>query len=155
MTEQKRLAQLHALLVALNYDGTAARRRHLQSVVYLLETLGHWRGYRFHWYSRGPYSPDLTADALTVSEGRIELPPSTDPSYGAPEAPALFAALRHHPEAPIAWAHALAAVHYLGKLSLWDTDKALHFLHEQLPALSSYGAEALSTLRALHAWERI
>jgi uncharacterized protein YwgA len=38
--------------------------------VYLLQAVGIHMGYRFRWYIRGPYSPDMTAGAFgIVNEG--------------------------------------------------------------------------------------
>lgn len=43
----------------------------LQKSVYLLQVAGIHIGYRFRWYIRGPYSPDLTAGAFgIVNEGK-------------------------------------------------------------------------------------
>ena len=42
----------------------------LQKTVYLLQSAGLHIGYRFRWYLRGPYSPDMTAGAFgIVNEG--------------------------------------------------------------------------------------
>jgi uncharacterized protein YwgA len=42
----------------------------LQKSVYLLQAAGIHLGYRFRWYIRGPYSPDMTAGAFgIVNEG--------------------------------------------------------------------------------------
>ena len=42
----------------------------LQKSVYLLQCSGIHIGYRFRWYIRGPYSPDMTAGAFgIVNEG--------------------------------------------------------------------------------------
>jgi uncharacterized protein YwgA len=42
----------------------------LQKAVYLLQSAGVHFGYRFRWYLRGPYSPDMTAGAFgIVGEG--------------------------------------------------------------------------------------
>ena len=42
----------------------------LQKSVYLLQAGGIHMGYRFRWYLRGPYSPDMTAGAFgIVNEG--------------------------------------------------------------------------------------
>jgi len=42
----------------------------LQKSVYLLQAAGIHMGYRFRWYIRGPYSPDMTAGAFgIVNEG--------------------------------------------------------------------------------------
>ena len=38
----------------------------LQKSVYLLQTAGIRMGYRFRWYLRGPYSPEMTAGALGI-----------------------------------------------------------------------------------------
>lgn len=42
----------------------------LQKAAYLIQSAGIRLGYRFRWYLRGPYSPDMTADAFSiVNEG--------------------------------------------------------------------------------------
>lgn len=42
----------------------------LQKSVYLLQAAGIHLGFRFRWYLRGPYSPDMTAGAFgIVNEG--------------------------------------------------------------------------------------
>ena len=42
----------------------------LQKSVYLLQSAGIQLGYRFRWYLKGPYSPDMTANAFgIVNEG--------------------------------------------------------------------------------------
>jgi uncharacterized protein YwgA len=38
----------------------------LQKVVYLLQSAGIHIGYRFRWYLRGPYSPEMTAGAFGI-----------------------------------------------------------------------------------------
>lgn len=40
----------------------------VQKSIYLIEELGLNLGYRFSWYLRGPYSPELTRDAFEVNE---------------------------------------------------------------------------------------
>jgi len=43
----------------------------LQKAVYLLQAAGIHLGFRFRWYLRGPYSPDMTAGAFAiVNEGK-------------------------------------------------------------------------------------
>jgi len=43
----------------------------LQKAVYLLQAAGIQLGYRFRWYLKGPYSPDMTAGAFgIVNEGK-------------------------------------------------------------------------------------
>jgi len=42
----------------------------LQKATYLLQSAGIHMGFRFRWYLRGPYSPDMTASAFgIVNEG--------------------------------------------------------------------------------------
>lgn len=44
----------------------------LQKAVYLLQSAGIQIGFRFHWYLRGPYSPDLTSAAFGIlQEGHV------------------------------------------------------------------------------------
>ncbi|MGL6075072.1 MAG: hypothetical protein ACRC8S_13010 [Fimbriiglobus sp.] len=43
----------------------------LQKAVYLIQSAGIRLDYRFRWYLRGPYSPDMTADAFgIINEGQ-------------------------------------------------------------------------------------
>ncbi|MDB5308653.1 MAG: hypothetical protein JWO38_2855 [Gemmataceae bacterium] len=39
----------------------------LQKAVYLLQAAGIHLGYRFRWYIRGPYSPDMTSGAFGIA----------------------------------------------------------------------------------------
>ncbi|MFO0938340.1 MAG: hypothetical protein U0798_17680 [Gemmataceae bacterium] len=41
----------------------------LQKAVYLIQSAGIRLGYRFRWYIRGPYSPEMTADAFAIING--------------------------------------------------------------------------------------
>ena len=51
--------------------GTFDERLILQKAVYMLQSAGVHLGYRFRWYLRGPYSPDMTAGAFgIVGEGQ-------------------------------------------------------------------------------------
>ncbi len=60
---------LEAAQMSLNV-GTFDERLILQKAVYLLQSAGVHLGYRFRWYLRGPYSPDMTAGAFgIVGEG--------------------------------------------------------------------------------------
>jgi len=45
---------------------TFNHRLAVQKVVYLAQAAGIHLGYDFHWYLRGPYSPDLTRDVFAV-----------------------------------------------------------------------------------------
>src|SRR6266446_6722845 len=41
-------------------------RMALQKTIYLCQQAGVHLGYRYNWYLRGPYSPDLTRDAFEL-----------------------------------------------------------------------------------------
>lgn len=61
---------LEAADVPLNVH-TFNDRLILQKSAYLLQMSGIHMGYRFRWYLRGPYSPDMTAGAFgIVNEGQ-------------------------------------------------------------------------------------
>lgn len=62
---------LEAAEVSLSVE-TFADRLILQKTVYLLQAAGVHLGYRFRWYLRGPYSPEMTAGAFgIVGEGQL------------------------------------------------------------------------------------
>ena len=44
----------------------------LQKAVYLLQSAGIRMGYRFRWYLKGPYSPDMTADAFALAGAGVD-----------------------------------------------------------------------------------
>jgi hypothetical protein len=56
---------LDALNVPLRLDSFADRMT-LQKMIYLCQQAGVHLGYRYNWYLRGPYSPDLTRDAFDL-----------------------------------------------------------------------------------------
>jgi uncharacterized protein YwgA len=57
---------LNALKLSLRLD-TFDERMALQKVIHLCQAAGIHLGYRYNWYLRGPYSPDLTRDAFYLS----------------------------------------------------------------------------------------
>jgi len=56
---------LDALGVPLRLDSFDDRMV-LQKTIYLCQRAGVYLGYRYNWYLRGPYSPDLTRDAFEL-----------------------------------------------------------------------------------------
>ena len=46
---------------------TFDERMALQKTIYLCQVAGIHLGYRYNWYLRGPYSPDLTRDAFDLN----------------------------------------------------------------------------------------
>lgn len=49
-------------------------RLKLQKTVYLLQSFGIDLGYRFGWYLRGPYCPDLTKDGFSLMSEKQNVP---------------------------------------------------------------------------------
>ena len=47
---------------------TFSKRLNLQKRIYLLQLTGIDLGYRYNWYLRGPYCPNLTQDAFTLKD---------------------------------------------------------------------------------------
>ena len=45
-------------------------RMAIQKAIYLCQEAGVHLGYRYSWYLRGPYSPDLTRDAFALRAGQ-------------------------------------------------------------------------------------
>ncbi len=56
---------LDALGLPLRLDSFDDRMA-LQKTIYLCQQAGVHLGYRYNWYLRGPYSPDLTRDAFEL-----------------------------------------------------------------------------------------
>jgi uncharacterized protein YwgA len=56
---------LDALAIRFSLD-TFTDRMALQKVIYLCQAASVHLGYRYNWYLRGPYSPDLTRDAFDL-----------------------------------------------------------------------------------------
>lgn len=56
---------LDALGLPLRLDSFAERMA-LQKTIYLCQQAGVHLGYRYNWYLRGPYSPQLTRDAYEL-----------------------------------------------------------------------------------------
>jgi len=50
----------------------------LQKRVYLLQNFGFSMGYRYNWYVRGPYSPQLTEDAFAAQARLRDLQRQSD-----------------------------------------------------------------------------
>lgn len=60
---------LNLTLKTLDYPlslETFDNRMAIQKVIYLCQAAGVHLGYRYNWYLRGPYSPDLTRDAFAL-----------------------------------------------------------------------------------------
>jgi len=129
----------------------------LQKVVYLLQTLGVEIGYPFRWYIRGPYSPNLTADAYGMSTSRIPQP-TVAADWSKVEQSTinkLRQAIKPNRSESGLWLEALASMHFLGKIRNWDRLKAQALFREHKPLLVGYADKALSTLEELGAWQHV
>jgi uncharacterized protein YwgA len=141
-----KLAALNLSLGALGLSadtGSLEDRVKLQKAVYLAQAAGLPLGYRYSWYIRGPYSPDLTRDyfALAPSSARkeeeLKLSPTAQQAIDRVkplmEVPAQAQGLK-----PDAWLEIVASVHYLKKESQLPHEKALETLKRQKPYLVKY-----------------
>lgn len=99
-------------------------RLSLQKSVYLLGELGLHLGYRFTWYLRGPYSPELTRDAFEVSEEKSPIAQQALNYRLGPNAKDVIETFKilandnrpaHLDKAK--WLEVLASVHYLARYS--------------------------------------
>lgn len=143
---------LHALGVQADTD-TLEGRVSLQKAIYLAQAAGLPLGYRYSWYIKGPYSPDLTRDYFAMSpasaagaEG-FKLSPkaleAVDRIKPLMEVPNEADDLKRHPDW---WLELLASVLYLEKESRLSPDKANEILKRQKPHLLKYAPLAHSKL---------
>lgn len=66
---EKILSKIFQMLDFSSIDPTVFNNRLIyQKTIYLLQYSGISLGYRFNWYIRGPYSPDLTSTIFEVNE---------------------------------------------------------------------------------------
>ncbi len=71
---EARLIALKLVLDALKFPAaieTIDDRKRVQKAVYLGQVAGVKLGYRFGWYLKGPYSPDLTRDYYSLANAII------------------------------------------------------------------------------------
>lgn len=153
-------ARLIALKLVLDELGvpptieTIDDRKRVQKAVYLGQLAGVKLGYRFGWYLKGPYSPDLTkdyyslADAIATDEQDSEqhvlkqpfreLLAGIRPLLNVPEGVAL-------PQED--WLELVASLHYLLKISKQDKPTALETLRQEKPKLVAFAGPAEAKLR--------
>jgi len=141
-----RLAALNLTLGALGLSadtGALEERVKLQKAVYLAQTAGLPLGYRYSWYIRGPYSPDLTRDYFALPSASPGEEEGLKLSLAAKQAiDRVKPLLEVPPQAkglkPDAWLEIVASVHYLKKESQLAHEKVLETLNRQKPQLVQY-----------------
>lgn len=109
-----RIRQLASVVRALDRTSLEDFRARLvfQKRVYLLQQLGADLGYRYNWYLRGPYAPDLTRDAFLLAR-------TSQPKSGTTPSAATAAAIKRlkrwagHRFNDARWLELAASLHYL------------------------------------------
>jgi len=93
----------------------------LQKRVYLLQILGADLNYRFNWYLRGPYSPDLTRDAFTLL-GRDNAASEATVPHNFGDIIKDFKVWAGSRSDDARWLEIVASLHYLMSAKLKSTD---------------------------------
>ena len=156
---ETRLAVLRLVMNQLEVDSnidTIDERISFQKAVYLAQAAGVALGYKYNWYVRGPYSPDLTKDYYALHEHLEES------SEGDPSGPGLrlkepvveklrniLPALRVPSDLTLSqteWLESLASVHYLMAHVQLDAENTTKRLEELKPTLSPYTGKAIDGL---------
>src|SRR5216683_1258278 len=141
---------LQALGIPLNTESLSGRIQ-LQKSVYLAQAAGVPLRYRYNWYLRGPYSPDLTRDYFEL--------PQTETADGyrlsdrSQEAIELIKPLLTVP--PMVglprdrWLELLASLLYLEREAGKSRTQAYSLIAERKPSLRSYAPFAQKQLEAV------
>jgi uncharacterized protein YwgA len=154
--------KLVALKVTLDELGvsesieTVDDRKRVQKAIYLGQLAGVPLGYRFGWYLKGPYSPDLTKDYYNLAEA---IAIGEDEYKGKVLLPALRGRLQRIkpllivPEnvpLPVEdWLELVSSVHYLRQISKYDENRADEVLESEKPLLAPYKEYAQKALRGV------
>lgn len=116
----------------------------LQKSIYLLEELGLNFGYRFSWYLRGPYSPELTRDAFEVNEAGSPVAQQAKRFKLGPNAKSMIQKFKTLADDKrpsdvdrAKWLEILASIHYLARYSAVgkDFDRLFNELSARKPDL--------------------
>ena len=134
---------------------TVDDRKRVQKAIYLTQLTGVHLGYRFGWYKKGPYSPDLTkdyyalADAIQV-EGEefasVKLQPEVrkrldrvKPLLDVPHGVSLQQE---------DWLELVSSVHFLRKISKRTQVQSVDVINAEKPQLSEFIPAAERALSA-------
>lgn len=87
-----------------------------QKTIYLLQAFGLYLGYKFSWYIRGPYSPDLAREGFTLLK---EYETSPDVKFENPNSEKKFCKFNeflHDRKCDPDWLETLASIHFLANI---------------------------------------
>lgn len=129
-------------------------RKRVQKVVYLGQLFGPHLGYRFGWYLKGPYSPELTADYYALAEALK----AGDESYkgqrlvsaGATALSRVIPLLNPPRGVSLSqpdWLELLSSMHFLRTARGQSSKDALALLKETKPHVAKYAPQAEDVLR--------
>jgi len=132
----------------------------LQKKVYLVQTAGLELGYRYNWYLRGPYCPNLTENAYLLKE-EIENDEDDADSYilnkKAQQCVKTAQDIWKLPEGievtEAKWVELLASIHYLKSIAYWPTEPTKELVIERL--LIAKPAFKGKSVLVDAAWERL
>lgn len=121
-----------------NYDmKTFSGRVIFQKTGYLLQAFGFHLGYRFNWYIRGPYCPNLATDGYELVEKYEKIP---EVYFAEPEAEALFRrylSFLGDRKNDVHWLELLASIHFLRDLGVSEKLKIFSEVKKKQPYLNS------------------
>jgi hypothetical protein len=153
-SEPRRLIGLKLALDTLGVPATTETfgdRLSLQKATYLAQEAGLPLGYRYSWYLKGPYSPELARDYFRLAED-----PRIAAGYelGEDQRAALERLLGVVDPAPgvdldrSQWLELLASLHYLMRRLRKDREGAAAVIRRAKPHLADHIDEGLDALAA-------
>ncbi|SRR5207247_10399229 len=92
-----------------NFD----QRLVVQKTIYLMQTFGLYLGYPFHWYVRGPYSPQLAREAFALCKIYEKAQPVRFGSLESEKKFAQFMEFLGDKRNDADWLERLASIHFL------------------------------------------
>lgn len=140
-------------------------RKRVQKAVYLAQAAGANLHYRYNWYVRGPYSPDLAKDYYKLSEAILldDISSAGNKTANEENAPPLKDWIRQKlqsldsiietpagvnlPQAD--WLELASSLHYLQTVDKDDLDKAREVIEREKPHLKDYVDVAQAKLKKL------
>ena len=130
---------------------SVSKRKLLQKLVYLGQSLGLPTNYNFSWYIHGPYSPRLTKDYYELESelNKGSAAKQTLSDAYARIANELNGLLEERPAEKISeadWAELLASIIFLRKESGYDEKETLSTIQSKKPHVSDFFDGALKRL---------
>jgi uncharacterized protein YwgA len=145
---EARLTALKAFLDELGISATIDTiddRKRVQKAVYLGQLSGVDLGYRYGWYLKGPYSPELTRDYYGLAEEMATAEPTGSGVRLREPLRQRLATVRPLLQPPAEvnlatedWLELLASADYLRRVSKYPPDKMAETIRIQKPHLHKY-----------------